>query len=127
LLAQKHPRFGQVGSLSVGLRAQLQQLSVGEGAGDRELKGIERSGRNGSIRWHAREAVETAIDSGARLLQESRRRLPDGIREIDGVSLSVVAAAATLGFFSAWLLFGKNRYQGGCPSHEEVRQRRSYP
>jgi hypothetical protein len=30
------------------LRAQLQQLSVGEG--DRELKGIERSGRNGSIR-----------------------------------------------------------------------------
>jgi uncharacterized protein YjbJ (UPF0337 family) len=89
--------------------AGVVQSSIGEAVGDRDLQAEgasnEAAGMVDQIAGHAREAAEAAIDGGARFLEESRRRLPEGVSNIDGVSLSVVAAAATLGFVAAWLVF----------------------
>jgi uncharacterized protein YjbJ (UPF0337 family) len=85
------------------------QSSIGEAIGDRDLQAEgasnEAAGMVNQIAGQAREAVEVAIDGGTRLLEEGRRRIPDGVRNIDGVSLGVIAAATTLGFFAAWLVF----------------------
>ena len=85
------------------------QSSIGEAIGDRDLQAEgasnEAAGMVNQIAGHAREAVEVAIDGGARLLEEGRRRFPQSVSNIDGVSLSVIAAAATLGFVAAWLVF----------------------
>ena len=58
------------------------------------------------IAGHAREAVEVTVDASAGLVEEGRRRIPQGVSNIDGVSLSVIAARATLGFCAAWSVFG---------------------
>jgi uncharacterized protein YjbJ (UPF0337 family) len=86
------------------------QSSIGEAIGDRDLQAEgasnEAAGMVNQIAGHAREAVEVAIDGGARLLEEGRRRIPNGVRNIDGASLGAIAAAGILGFFAAWLVFG---------------------
>jgi uncharacterized protein YjbJ (UPF0337 family) len=85
------------------------QSSIGEALGDRDLQAEgasnQAAGMVDQVVGQAREAVEVAIDGGARLLEEGRRRVPQGVSNIDGVSLSVIAAAATLGFVAAWFVF----------------------
>ena len=86
------------------------QSSIGEAIGDRDLQAEgasnEAAGMVNQIAGHAREAVEVAIDGAAGLVEQGRRRIPEGVSNIDGVSLSVIAARATLGFFAAWSVFG---------------------